>query len=97
MARQDQGYHWQESTLVIKLYLQPNARHEGFDGTHGERIKVRIAAPAIDNKANHRLINYLANLFSVPKSAVKLVKGEKSRNKTIHINNPRELPGWITE
>ena len=97
MIGQSIGYRWQESMLILNLYIQPNARKEGVDGIHGDRIKIRISAPAVDNKANQKLVALLANTFAVPKSAIQLTKGDKSRHKTVVISQPRELPSWIAK
>jgi hypothetical protein len=89
------GYSWQENTLILDIYVQPNAKQEGFDGLHGQRIKLRISAPATDGKANQRLVALLAGIFAVPKRSVELLKGEKSRNKVVCIKQPGKLPDWI--
>jgi uncharacterized protein (TIGR00251 family) len=52
---------------------------------HGERIKVRIAAPAVDDKANTALIEFLAGYFGVPRRNVSIVSGVKSRSKRVSI------------
>ena len=51
----------------------------------GGIFKVYLNAPAVDGKANKALIEFLAEHFSVKKSAVEIIKGLKSRNKTINI------------
>lgn len=89
------GYYWQESTLILNVYVQPNARQEGFDGLHDGRLKLRISAPATDGKANQRLLALLADIFAVSKRSVELLKGEKSRNKIVGIKQPGKLPDWI--
>jgi hypothetical protein len=90
------GYYWRESTLILNVYVQPNARQEGFDGLHDGRLKLRISAPATDGKANQRLLALLADIFAVSKRSVELLKGEKSRNKVVGIKQPGKLPDWIT-
>ncbi|MBN1379463.1 MAG: YggU family protein [Gammaproteobacteria bacterium] len=90
------AYRWQESNLILNVYVQPNSRMEGYDGLHDQQIKLRISSPATEGKANQRLVALLAELFAVPKRSVELLKGEKSRNKVISIRQPRKLPDWIT-
>ena len=89
------GYCWKQGVLELFLYIQPKAKQEGYDGIFDRYIKFRIAAPPIENKANQRLINIIAKLFAVPKRAVTLVRGNESRYKIIHIENPQKLPEWI--
>jgi uncharacterized protein (TIGR00251 family) len=61
-------------------------------GLHGERLKVRIAAPAVDGRANDALERYLAAALGVPRSAVRVVKGARSRDKGIAVDAPGAVP-----
>lgn len=64
-------------------------------GLHGERLKVRIAAPAVDGRANDALERYLAEALGVPRRAVRVVKGERSRDKVIAVEDPGAKPGRL--
>lgn len=66
--------------------MQPGAARSAFAGKHGERIKVRIAAPAVDDKANAALIEFLAAHYGVPRRSVRIVSGLKSRRKRVAID-----------
>ena len=76
-ARRD-GSDW-----LLELHVQPGARITAAVGEHGGRLKLKIAAPPVDNKANAHLLAWLAVQLGVPKSAVRLVRGETSRQKTV--------------
>ncbi len=65
--------------------MQPGASRTEFAGAHGERIKVRLAARAVDGKANEALIEFLAGHYGVPKRNVRIVSGLKSRQKRVLI------------
>ena len=52
---------------------------------HGERYKVRISAPAADDKANTALVEFLAGYFGVPRRNVSILSGVKSRSKRVLI------------
>jgi len=91
----DTCYRWQDDTLILNVYVQPNARQEGYDGLHDGRVKLRIGAPATDGKANTRLIALLSGLFDTPKRSIELLKGDKSRNKVVSIKQPGKLPDWL--
>ncbi len=54
-------------------------------GGYNGRLKLKIAAQAVDNKANDALICFLARLFGVGTRQVSLVRGENTRQKTIAI------------
>ena len=54
-------------------------------GLHGEALKVRLAAPPVEGKANEALVRFLAGRFAVPKRNVTIVSGEHSREKRVEI------------
>jgi uncharacterized protein (TIGR00251 family) len=56
-----------------------------FAGRHGDRIKVRLAARAVDGKANEALIEFLAAHYRVAKRGVRIIAGLKSRQKRVVI------------
>jgi uncharacterized protein (TIGR00251 family) len=70
---------------VLDLHVQPGARATGFAGQHGERIKLKLAAPAVDGKANDALIAFLAAHYKVAKRDVRIVAGLRSRRKRVVI------------
>ena len=65
--------------------MQPGASRSEFAGRHGERIKVRLAARAVDGKANAALVEFLAQHYRVPKRNVRIESGLKSREKRVVI------------
>jgi hypothetical protein len=67
------------------LHVQPGASRTEFAGTHGERVKVRLAARAVDGRANEALIEFLAAHYKVSKSRVRITAGLKSRRKRVEI------------
>jgi uncharacterized protein (TIGR00251 family) len=71
--------------VILDLHVQPGASRSEFAGRHGERIKVRLAARAVDGKANEALIEFLAEHFRVPKRSVHIESGLKSRQKRVSI------------
>jgi uncharacterized protein (TIGR00251 family) len=73
--------------LILELHVQPGASRTEFAGRHGERIKVRIAARAVDGKANQALIEFLADHYRVPRRNIRITAGLKSRQKRIEIRS----------
>jgi len=71
--------------LILDLHVQPGAVRTEFAGKHGERIKVRVSARAVDGKANEALIQFLAEHFKVPKRNVRIESGLRSRQKRVVI------------
>ncbi|GGY09849.1 DUF167 domain-containing protein [Paludibacterium paludis] len=71
--------------LRLTLYVQPGARKTEVAGEHGGALKIRLAAPPVDGKANEALQTWLADSLGIPRRSVRLVSGEKNRNKVIDI------------
>lgn len=68
------------------MHVQPGAKRSQTAGLHGERLKLRIAAPALDGRANDALIVFVANKLGVPKARVAVASGERSREKLVVVN-----------
>lgn len=71
---------------LLELHVQPGARVTEACGEHDGRLKLKIAAPPVDNKANGVLGGWIAARLGVPNSAVRLVRGETSRRKTVAVS-----------
>jgi uncharacterized protein (TIGR00251 family) len=71
--------------VILDLHVQPGASRTELAGKHGERLKVRLQARAVDGKANDDLIKFLAAHFGVPRRNVRIVSGLKSRRKRVEI------------
>lgn len=77
--------------LAVKV--TPNAKRSevigwiasGEAGGCGEALRIKLKAPPVDGKANKELIAFLAKTFGLPKTAVTIVRGEKSRVKSLEI------------
>ncbi|MCC2639206.1 MAG: hypothetical protein K0Q68_2925 [Moraxellaceae bacterium] len=82
----------EDADVVLLLHVQPGARESAFAGLHGEALKLRLAAPALEGRANRELIRYLAEAFAVPLASVLLLNGESSRHKRVRIIAPRAWP-----
>ena len=69
----------------LSLRIQPNAKRTEFVGLHGEAMKLRLAAPPVDGKANAALCAFIADFCGCPKSAVSVVSGAASRAKRLRV------------
>lgn len=74
-----------DGSVVLALHIQPGAKKTELAGLHGEALKIRLAAPPVDGKANAALVAFLAKACGVSKSAVELVSGETSRSKRVRV------------
>ena len=69
----------------LKIRVIPNARKSEFTGYREDELVLRLNAPAIEGKANKAAVEFVAQFFAVPRHAVSLVSGEKSRHKVFEI------------
>jgi uncharacterized protein (TIGR00251 family) len=72
--------------MKLTLYIQPGAKKTELAGQHDGHHKLRVAAPPVEGAANKEVLRFVAEHLGLPKSAVKLVSGEKSRLKTIEFD-----------
>jgi len=77
--------------MSITLHIQPNARKSEIVALHGDALKVRIAEPAADNRANVALIEFLSETLGVQRSAVTIRHGATGRRKVVEIQGGLEL------
>lgn len=83
-------------TVRLEISAAPNARRTGADGLHDGALRVRLAAPPVDGKANEQLMAWLAGELGVPRRAVRLLRGEGARRKTIEIDaTPGQVGRWL--
>ena len=73
---------------LIRVHAQPGAKRSELAGLHGDALKIRIASPPVDGRANEALIAFLAKACAVPRAAVTLEQGATSRQKTFCIVAP---------
>ncbi len=71
--------------VVLSLHIQPGAKKTEIVGPHGNALKIRLAAPPVDGKANAALLAFVAAKLGAGKAAVELVSGETSRAKRVRV------------
>ncbi len=71
--------------VLLHVRVTPRAHKNEIRGLHGDRLKVYLQSPPVDGKANQMLVKFLGKQFGVPAGRVELLRGEKSREKTIFI------------
>lgn len=81
--------------IVLELHVQPGAKRTEAAGVHGDRVKIRLAAPPVDGAANDELVRFLADAFGVPKRRVTIVSGATSRQKRVRIEGAASRPAWL--
>ncbi|MCI0485536.1 MAG: DUF167 domain-containing protein [Blastocatellia bacterium] len=76
-----------DGTVTFKVRVQPGASRNLLAGVYAGALKLKIAAPPVRGKANEECRRYLAKLLDVPTSAVEIISGETSKNKTVRVYN----------
>lgn len=69
--------------VLLQVLVQPRASRNEVAGLQGEELKVRLTSPPVEGAANKTCTAYFAKLLGVPKSAVELVVGDRSRHKRL--------------
>lgn len=82
---------------LLDLHVQPGAKTSGVAGLHGGALKVRIASPPLDGRANAALIAFLAGALGVPRQSLTVVRGESARRKTVRVADAGCDPGRLAE
>ncbi len=82
---------------TLRLRVVPNAKRNAVAGEYGEAIRLRIAAPALEGKANEAVRAFLAEILGISGRAIELIAGEKSRDKIVAIEGlePGEIRGRL--
>lgn len=76
--------------MIIRVRVIPNATENDVIGRIGSTVRLKVAAPDIDGEANRELCRFLADFFEVRSRMVKIVRGEKGREKTVEIEGRTE-------
>ena len=69
----------------VDIVVQPRAAREGVGPVQGDRLKVRVHAPPVDDAANEAVVRLLAEALGVPRASVTLAAGRTGRRKTLRI------------
>lgn len=72
--------------VIFSVRVQPRASKDEVAGEMGGALKVRLRAPALEDRANEALVEFLAQLLKTSRSAVRILSGDRSRTKRIEIS-----------
>jgi uncharacterized protein (TIGR00251 family) len=76
-----------DGAVTIKVRAQPRAPRTEIIGEHAGAIKMKIAAPPVNGKANEECRRFLAKLLKVSATSIEIISGESSRDKVVRIEN----------
>ena len=88
-------YRKSKEGWLISVHAQPGAKKSAVAGLHGDALKVRVAAPPVEGKANEALTAFVARALGLPRRAVSIVKGESSREKLLLITDASADPARL--
>jgi len=74
-----------DGAVIFAVRVQPRASRDEIAGQWQDGLKIRLTAPPVDDRANDALLHLLAARLKVPVAAVRIVAGERSRNKRVEI------------
>ncbi len=70
---------------ILLVMAIPNASRTEIIGWHGDALKIKLAAPPVDGKANRELVHYLSKNLDIPKSEIEILSGHMNRRKRIQL------------
>lgn len=70
---------------VFEMRVHPRAKRTAITGIIDGRVKLALASPPVDGRANDELQRYFSTLFEVARSAIRVVAGEHTRDKRVSI------------
>ena len=88
-------FRFHGDVIKVSLYVQPGAKRNEIVGLHGDALKIKLAAPPIEGRANEALKKYLGKIFGVPLRNIELLHGDQSRHKVLSINGSLVDPDSI--
>jgi uncharacterized protein (TIGR00251 family) len=88
-----------DGAAIFPVRVQPRASKDEVAGEMDGVLKVRLRAPAVEDRANEALVEFLAQLLKTPKSAVRILSGDRSRTKRIEIRGvtPQQIHALLVQ
>ncbi len=80
-----------DGSIVFAVRVTPRTSRDAIEGEYQGALKIRLTAPPVEDRANDALRRLLAARLNVPVSAVRIVSGEKSRNKRVAVAASQRL------
>lgn len=77
--------------LELLVWVAPRASRPQLGPLHGERLRIAVTSPPVDGAANEAVRRLVAETFEVARSAVAIVQGESSRQKTVRVNGDSRI------
>lgn len=85
MARYSDLYDTEDDAVVLHVHVQPGAGRSAVVGRHGRALKLRVAAPPVEGRANEAAAALVAETLGMKPADVELASGDRSRVKRFRI------------
>ena len=79
-----------DGSLLLDLHIQPGAKKSQVVGLYGERLKLAVAAPPVDGKANKAVVQFIVRCLGIRIRDAMVVSGMTSRRKTVEVGGVDE-------
>lgn len=86
-----------ETGWTLTIRAQPSSGRSSVVGTVGDALKIRVAAPANEGKANAELLRFLATTLELRRNSVSLLHGERSRDKVVEVRGDADISKLSTD
>ncbi len=86
---------WDGDTLVLNILGRPRAKRTKIGKVIGKQLEIYVAEEPVRGRATAHLVDFLADEFGVPRSAITVVFGVYNVNKQLRIHAPNKLPAVI--
>lgn len=81
--------------VYVDVHVQPGAHRPRVVGRHGDAVKVAVAAPPVDGRANEAVVKAIADVLGVPGADVTVASGQTARRKRLFVSGVTEKAAQI--
>ena len=74
-----------EGCVFLDILVAPRASRDRIMGVHDDRLKIQLAAPPVEGKANDALVRFLADALGIARAQVEIVGGPANKRKTVRL------------
>jgi hypothetical protein len=78
--------------ITIKIKVEPRSSRKGISGVMADTLKIRVNSPPVGGAANEELIDILSEEFGIRKTAIKIVRGNSSKDKLVEVVGMDSIP-----
>jgi uncharacterized protein (TIGR00251 family) len=73
-------------STTLRIHLTPRSSRDEVLGLDGDVLRARVTAPPVEGRANEALLRLLADVLGVPRASLRIVRGQRSREKVVAVD-----------